>query len=208
MRLFPAVKVAAILGALALCVAPTGATAVWQFNLAEMTQRAHKIYVGTVRSVTADTVAVGGGQLSILVYRLSVEEDLLGETALVKGARLAEIRMLGKQRQVRAGNLQSLNALPAMPEMAVGQSYLVFATAPSAIGLSTMVGLGQGCFKLYGQGDDRMAVNEANNAGLFRDMVLPAPSVAAARTYGPQAAAGPMPYAALRALVVNLLEAR
>lgn len=207
MRFTPA-HVAALLGVLALHVVPIRAASVWQFNLAEMTQRADKIYVGTVLSVTEDTVAVSGGQLSINVYRLSVEEDLRGETPMVKGTRLAEIRMIGKQKQVRIGNLRSVSALPAMPEMVVGQTYLVFTTAPSAIGLSTMVGLGQGCFKLYGQDGERMAVNEANNAGLFRDMVLPAASVAAARTYGPQAAAGPLPYAALRTQIVNLLGSR
>ena len=58
--------------------------------------------------------------------------------------------------------------------LTVGQTYLVFTTQPSGVGLSTTVGLGQGCFRLYGKGDSQMAVNEVNNAGLFRDMQPPA----------------------------------
>jgi hypothetical protein len=91
-----------------------------------------------------------------------------------------------------------------MPVLVVNQTYLVFGTAPSRVGLSTSVGLGQGCFKVYGKDADRMAVNEVNNAGLFRDMVLPAPGVAAARASAAQTR-GPISYAALRAQIVSLV---
>ena len=77
----------------------------------------------------------------MVTYQLSVDEDLRGETALVKGVRVAEIRMLGKQKTVRVGNIRSVSPLPDMPVLTVGQTYLVFMTQPSAIGLSTTVGL-------------------------------------------------------------------
>jgi hypothetical protein len=191
------------------------ASTVSQFNLAEMSQRAQKIYVGTVRSATEGTIAVGGGQLAVVTYQISVDEDLRGETALVKGVRVAEIRMLGKQKTVRIGNVRSVSPLPDMPVLSVGKTYLVFTTQPSGVGLSTTVGLGQGCFRLYGKGDSQMAVNEVNNAGLFRDMQPPAAATAAgaaSRTAAPQAAAppaaGPIRLADLRAQILTLVGSR
>jgi hypothetical protein len=195
---------------LVLAAASLSASTVSQFNLAEMSQRAQKIYVGTVRSAAEGTVAVGGGQLAVVTYRISVDEDLRGETALVKGVRVAEIRMLGKQKTVQIGSIRSVTPLPDMPVLAVGQTYLVFTTQPSGIGLSTTVGLGQGCFRLYGKGDGQMAVNEVNNAGLFRDMqpAAAAPAAGAAlRAAAPQAG-GPMRFAELRAQIINLVGSR
>jgi hypothetical protein len=205
MRLSPRIVVLPLL--FGLLTAPLTATTVRQFNLAELTSRAQKIYVGTVRSATEGTTVVGGGQVAVVTYQLAVEEDLRGETAMVKGVRVAEIRMLGKQPPVRRGSLRRVSPIPEMPVLAVNQTYLVFTTAPSSAGLSTTVGLGQGSFKVYGKGADQMAVNEINNAGLFRDMVLPAPSIAAARASSPQAG-GPIPFAALRAQIISLVGSR
>jgi hypothetical protein len=198
---------------LVVAAASLSASTVSQFNLAEMSQRAQRIYVGTVRSATEGTIAVGGGQLAVVTYQLSVSEDLRGETVLVKGEKVAELRMLGKQKTVRIGTVRSVSPLPAMPVLAVGQTYLVFTTQPSSIGLSTTVGLGQGAFRLYGKGDSQMAVNEVNNSGLFRDMQPAAAAAAGAALRGaaPQAAqpqaAGPMRFADLRAQIVNLVGA-
>ena len=127
-----------------LAVTSLSASTVLQFNLAEMSRRAQKIYVGTVRSASEGTLAVGGGQLAVVTYVLTVDEDLLGETAMVKGERVAEIRMLGRQKVVQVGNLQSVSPVPDMPVLTLGQPYLVFTTQPSGVGLSTTVGLGQG----------------------------------------------------------------
>ena len=193
--------------ALIVAITPLRAASVRQLNLAEITQRATKIYVGTVRSASEGIVEIGGGRLAVVTYRLSVEEDLRGETPEVKGVRVAEFRMLGKQRPRTKGNLRFVSALPEMPTLIVGQSYLVFTTAPSKAGLSTTVGLGQGSFRLYGKAADMMAVNEANNAGLFRDMVPPTPSGAAARASG-AAPTGPLPYATLRAEILNLVRVK
>ena len=215
MRLLSARVLPILIAFLVIAAASLSASTVSQFNLAEMSQRAQKIYVGTVRSATEGTIAVGGGQLAVVTYQISVDEDLRGETALVKGERVAQIRMLGKQKTVRIGNIRSVSPLPDMPVLTVGQTYLVFTTQPSGIGLSTTVGLGQGCFRVYGKGDSQMAVNEVNNAGLFRDMqpaAAPAAAGAASRAAAPQAAApqagGPMRLADLRAHIVNLVGSR
>ena len=100
---------------LVLAAASLHASTVSQFNLAQMTQRAQKIYVGTVRSATESTIDVGGGQLNVITYQVSVDEDLRGETALVKGVQVAEIRMLGKQRTVQVGNIRSVSPCPSCP---------------------------------------------------------------------------------------------
>ena len=143
MRAFPSRMLTILAALVVLAVTTLSASTVSQFNLAEMSRRAQKIYVGTVRSATEGTLAVGGGQLAVVTYQLTVDEDLLGETAMVKGERVAEIRMLGKQKSVQVGGMRSVSPLPDMPVLRVGQTYLVFTTQPSGVGLSTTVGLGR-----------------------------------------------------------------
>ena len=63
-----------------------------------------------------------------------------------------------------------------------------------------------GLFRLYGKGDSQMAVNEANNAGLFRDMQPPARPHAGAAQPPRRAPAGRCGYADLRAQIVNLVD--
>lgn len=177
-----------------LITAPTLlADTVKQMNLAEMVQRADKIYRATVISATPGTVEVGGGQLPTITYRLQVEESFRGDIPTVKGMKIVELRTLGKTRPVQQGNARLLSALPKMPELAVGKTYLLLTTRPSAIGLSTTVGLGQGSFQIFGRGKSETAVNTVNNRGLFRDMAPPAsPSFAAASPQG-----GAVPYSEL-----------
>jgi hypothetical protein len=93
-----------------------------------------------------------------------------------------------------------------MPDLAVGQTYLVMTTRPSSIGLSTTVGLGQGCFRISQVGKEELAVNEVNNNGLFRDM--PGPSAPGLRSLARSAAApasGPLSYADLAGRIRGLV---
>ena len=175
------------------------ASTVMQLNLVQMVQRAERIYRGTVVSVDSGKVAAGGGQLPVTIYRLRVDEAFRGDYPEVKGVRVAEIRTLGKLTPVTRGNLRSAVLLPRMPELVVGGTYLVLTTRPSAIGLSTTVGLGQGCFRIAQVGKDEQAINEANNAGLFRGMAPPAapPGARAALTPTAPAAGGAISYASL-----------
>ncbi|HWN08262.1 MAG TPA: hypothetical protein VNO50_03165 [Pyrinomonadaceae bacterium] len=162
---------ALLMVSIALCTTPLlMADTVKQLNLAEMVQRADKIYRATVVSSQEGTIQAGGGQLPVVTYRLQVEETFRGDIPAVKGVRIAEIRMLGKMKSARQGNLQLMSALPKMPQLTIGQTYLVFETRPSRIGLSTTVGLGQGSFRILQRGKEELAVNEVNNRGLFRDM--------------------------------------
>jgi hypothetical protein len=198
---------AGILVIAGLCLAVTGlnAATVMQMNLAELVQRADRIYRGTVVSATSGTAAVGGGQLPIITYRFQVDEVLRGDVETMKGVRLTELKMLGKVASVRRGALRSASPLPEMPQLTVGETYLVLTTRPSAIGLSTTVGLGQGLFRIAGVGKDEVAINQLNNSGLFRDMAPPAAPAqsALARGAAPAAASAASPYSEL----VNRIQA-
>jgi hypothetical protein len=170
-----------------------GASMVAQLNLAQMCARAHMIYRGTILSSTEGSVEAGGGQLPAVTYRVQVDELFRGEVEEMKGLRIAEFRTIGKLPSVRRGNLQLISPLPRMPQMTVGRTYLFLTTRPSAVGLSATVGLGQGCFYIYRDGQGEVAVNEANNSGLFRDMDMTAVRARAARAES-ISYAGPLPY--------------
>lgn len=180
------------------------ASTVMQLNLDEMVRRADRIYRGTVVSVRAGSVQAGGGQLPITVYRLRVDEAFRGDFPEEKGVRIAEIRTLGKLRSVTSGGLRSVVVLPQMPALETGQVYLVMTTRASAIGLSTAVGLGQGVFRIQQAGKDELAVNEANNSGLFRGMPAPA-ARGVARTAAAESAAGPLSYTELASRIRGLV---
>jgi hypothetical protein len=192
--------------ALLLAVPPLHAATVMQLNLREMVQRADRIYRGTVLSVNSETVAIGGGQLPVVTYRLRIDEVFRGEFPTVKGIRIAELRMIGKLGTAHSGSLRSVNVLPRMPALGVGQTYLLFTTRASAIGLSTTVGLGQGAFRIAGVGKAETAANEVDNNGLFRDMPGFAPTPSPPSVTGTRARqGGPLRYADLASRIHALL---
>ena len=78
-------------------------------------------------------------------------------------------------------------------------------TRPSGIGLSTTVGLGQGCFRISQVGKDEQAVNDANNNGLFRDMAPPAAPPGAPALTQRARRRGPLSYADLAARIRGLV---
>jgi hypothetical protein len=81
--------------------------------------------------------------------------------------------MIGKIKTVTRGNARSVSPFE-LPALATGQSYLIFATPPSAVGLSTTVGLGQGRFEIRGSGSKETVQNERGNRMLFSGMDAPA----------------------------------
>jgi hypothetical protein len=155
--------------------------------------------------VSTGAVDVGGGQLPIAIYRLRVDESFRGEFTLVKGMRIAEIRTLGKLTPVTRGNLRSNVTLPRMPDLLVGQTYLVMTTRASRIGLSTTVGLGQGCFRISQVGKEEQAVNEVNNNGLFRGMEAPGVGARALAQSAASTGVGPLSYSDLAARIRGLV---
>jgi hypothetical protein len=205
-RSFAVRRLAPVVAVVLIAAVPVVATTVIQMNLEEMCRRSARIYRGTVLSAAEGSVAVGGGQLPVVTYRLRVEEAFRGDIPVVKGMRIAEIQMLGKSKPVRLANLVRASALPVMPQLAVGRTYLVFTTQPSAIGLSAIVGLGQGAFRIDQAGKNEVAVNEVNNSGLFRDMAAPAGrSLAAPSASVAVSSGGPIPYTELASRIRTVL---
>lgn len=155
----------------ALCAYPAAAATVRQMNLEEMVDNAGRIFRGTLLDVREGTVQAGGGELPTTIYVFRVEEAFKGTFQTVKGDQIAEVQMVGGKVDARqVGTVRRLPVLPDHPKLEKGQSYLLLTTAPSAVGLSTTVGLGQGSFTLIGKGGSAVAVNENHNAGLFAGM--------------------------------------
>lgn len=166
-RAITARSLAVFIGLFATVVA--SATMVQQMNLGELAFNADKIFRGTVISVERDTVMAGGSELDTTKVVVRVTEMLKGEAASANGkvGDIVEFTMLGSLKQPEAENgLQRVNAFTP-PNLRSGQEYLLFTTAPSNLGLSITVGLGQGAFQFV---DSDNVINEAKNAGLFRDM--------------------------------------
>ena len=151
---------------LLLAVQPIGAVSILQMDLADLSDRADKIFRGKVVDFETSTVQVGGSELPIVVYTMAVEEALKGS---FDGKGVVEIRMFGSKEGLVpvSGTISKFPLLSGQPAMQVGEDYLLFTTQPSTIGLSTTVGLGHGCFHISEVEKQEMAVNEYDNAGVF-----------------------------------------
>jgi hypothetical protein len=133
-------------------------------TLRDLVTRADRILRGTVVSSDEGTVSAGGGALPIVTYRIRVEEAYKGSAS---PGDTIEVRLLGRLKQPTSGPLRRGPFFDDLPRFAVGSDYLFVLTRPSAIGLSTTVGLRQGLFELLGRRGAERAVNGANNLGLF-----------------------------------------
>jgi hypothetical protein len=155
--------------ALALVAVPAAhAAMVAKMNLGELTYNAELIARVTVLDVEQESMNLGGSDLPVVAYTLRVDEPFKGSFQTLKGTAVVEVRMLGSVKQeVAAGSLQRVSILPDLPQLQLGRDYVLFTTAPSALGLSSPVGLGQGAFRIYTEEKHEMAANELNNAGLF-----------------------------------------
>jgi hypothetical protein len=162
-------------------------------NLRDLATRADRVFRGRVVGVDRATVRVGGGELPATVYRLRVEERFKGAFE-GRSAAFVELRTLSRSKTAATasaapGGLRRLSVLPDIPELSMGREYVLFTTRPSAVGLSTTVGLGQGAFTVLGAGkgaERETAVNAFANRGLTRGLD---PALLPAR--------GPFPYARL-----------
>jgi len=163
------------LGAIAaiLAVTPLQATILKQMNLADLAGNANRIFSGTVIDIGKGRLEVGGGTIATVTYRVIVDEAFRGEFGEKEGKKVVEIRMVTDPGPRRSGDQVAFAVLPQMPDIQMGQRYLFFTTAPSAVGLSTTVGLGQGCFRISGAPGEEVTANEFDNLGLFRGMSVP-----------------------------------
>lgn len=149
------------LGLLALVPAPASIY-VQKLTLDGLSAKADRIFRGTVTGITYGEVQAGGGRLPTVTYRLQVKEALAGKP----GYGLISLTMLAERKSpVQHGNARREKLLE-LPELKEGQEYLLFTTRPSQVGLSSFVGLAQGCFAISARGDKEFALNGVNNAGL------------------------------------------
>ena len=163
--------------AVSVAAAPIWATTLLRMNLDEMCQRADLVFMGTVLQVESGTVSVGGGELPTVTYTLRVDEAFQGTFDTTKGDSIATFTTIGKVPDLTVGNARRIPSLPTMPDLNVGRSYVLLTTPASSAGLSTTIGLGQGCFTLSGGGaKDLTAVNAFNNADLFSGMAAGLPA--------------------------------
>jgi hypothetical protein len=149
-----------------LLAQPLQATTVLRLNLEQMIDRAGNVFRGTVLDVRSGNIEVGGGKLPTTTYTLRVEESFKGEYG--KESATVEITMVGSIKNVPAtvGSYQKFSALPEVPRLDIGSDYLLITTPPSALGLSTTVGLGQGAFSLFTRNREELAVNAVDNANI------------------------------------------
>jgi hypothetical protein len=194
-----------ILFLMALLIATTGsATSVKQMNLEELSEHAEMIFRGKVVSVTDGKVAVGGGELATVTYRILVEDEIRGAFPVQKGVKYYDLTMVGKSRAGQAsGSSSRVFSITGLPRVQVGRTYLFMTTPRSSIGLSTTVGLGQGIFLITRIGKDELAANELNNKGLYYKM-----SAARGRVSSQAAApagSGPIPYAELKQQIRSII---
>lgn len=144
-----------------------GQAMVRQFNLGGLVSHADKIFRGTVLGVSRGTITVGGGTLDTVTFKLEVKESFKGSFSQKGDQRYTEVTMVTKTKSpATVGTYRAFSALPEAPRLRVGRDYLLMTTAPSAIGLSTTVGLGQGWFEIAGAGKSETATNAARNRGL------------------------------------------
>ncbi|HAB15408.1 MAG TPA: hypothetical protein PLX89_01235 [Verrucomicrobiota bacterium] len=123
--------------------------------------QANRIFRGTVLTVTAGQVSVGGGSLPTATYKIQVKDTMAGTVA-----ETVTLTMVSEPKaRPQQGNIQRQPVLE-LPTLEEGKEYLLFLTKPSKIGLTSPVGLVQGCFTITKKGDTEFAVNGVNNAGL------------------------------------------
>ena len=140
-----------------------------QMNLEQMVTQSERVFVGQVVSISETRVAMGGGELPAVTYRIRVSEAFKGDYETVKDEQFTEVTMVGSLKDVMAGT----HPITDFPVLSQGTEYLLFVAQPGPTGLTSTMGLGQGCFNLSGTDADRIALNQVSNAGLFNGMTVP-----------------------------------
>ena len=176
MRLSNLIRSSALLALLLLPAGAAGGTSILQMNLAQLADGADLIVRGTIIDVSEIRVAVGGGEIAALHYKVEVDETFKGMDPSLKGVPIAEFKVIGTLKKLEAGE----PVIPGWPELRVSEEYLLFIAPAGPTGLTVTVGVGQGCFAIsssppsgqeeMASGQEEMAVNGFDNVGLFDGM--------------------------------------
>jgi hypothetical protein len=129
--------------------------AVRSVNLAYLSQRAGVIIQGQIISVRHKPLA-GYPNIPTVEVTLNVERSLRG--------------LPGRTYTFRELNM-GLRSREGKQAYRTGQRLFLFLPSPSQYGLSSPIGMGQGCFRVSDDSAGRARLaNEHGNAGLFRDV--------------------------------------
>ena len=148
--------------ACALLAFSTHATMVKRMALDELVQAAGLIFRGTVVNIAKDSITTSGRKIPTITYEIRVSERFKGDFPAASGGDVIV--------SIRSVDLKAIE----LPRLADGEEYLLMTTKPSSAGLSTVVGLGQGVFRVYGSPNAELAVNALDNRGLAAGMGGPA----------------------------------
>ena len=153
----------------ALLAMTASAALVMKMGMTDLVGNADKVFRGTVLDLQPGTVMAGGAEFPTVTYTIRVDDPIKGDFGTGKDAQVIEVQMLGNIKPTaQTGNVQKLMSLDINPDLAVGQTYVLFTSQPSAIGLSTTIGLSQGLFRVFNSAQGReLAANGLDNAGLF-----------------------------------------
>jgi len=149
---------------LALCGAgllapPAGAMSLRPLNVSDLVKQATHIVRGTVASVRE---GIDQNRLPYTEVEVTVSETVKGSA----GTTLT-FRQFGLQTPRPSENGHKyIGLIAGMPRYAAGDQVFLFLGPVSSIGYRTTIGLGQGHFALRGGNFQ----NDANNAGLFRNV--------------------------------------
>ncbi|MBL4828220.1 MAG: hypothetical protein JKY66_11010 [Spongiibacteraceae bacterium] len=138
------------------------AATVLQMNLAQLCERAEKIFSGTVINIKPGTVAAGGGLIPVLHYRVQISESFKGDFKAEKGKTFAEFTMVGTLKTHTAQQT-------FMPKLQQGKNYLLMLADAGPVGITSTVGLVQGSFE-FQHDKDSLIVNGVGNRGLFNGL--------------------------------------
>ena len=159
---------ALVLGAVA--VSGTVAGDLQTLNLADLSAGADKIFRGRVFEARPGSMVTAVGEIPTTTYLIRVDDAFQGEFQTLKGFRVAEIVVAGSPK-ASLSEEQAAVVSPG-PQLAVGQSYLMFTAAPDTHQLTATVGAGQGLFEIHNENDHELVFNQLKNRGLFAGMSL------------------------------------
>jgi hypothetical protein len=146
---------AALLSLLPLVARPAAAMTILPLDLPALTQQAARIFVGRVEHIESGRDANG---LPVTWTTFAVEQTVKGPdgthvTLKQLGASLgpADARVLPH---------------PGLPRYRPGESVVLFVHPQSALGLTSPVGLGQGCFRIRDDHGAAVVENDVGNRNL------------------------------------------
>ena len=148
--------------ACALFALATHATMVKRMALDELVQAAGLIFRGTVVDIARGSITTSGREIPTITYEIRVSERFKGDFPAASGGDLIV--------SIRSVDLKVIE----LPRLEDGEEYLLMTTKPSSAGLSTVVGLGQGVFRVYGSPNVELAVNALDNRRLAAGLGGPA----------------------------------